>query len=52
MQIESIIQQCNAENTDRENNINIIAELTKLADMKEKGIITEEEFAKLKAKLI
>lgn len=52
MQIESIIQQCNAENTNRGNSIDIIGELTKLADMKEKGIITEEEFAKLKAKLI
>ncbi|MBD5511781.1 MAG: SHOCT domain-containing protein [Lachnospiraceae bacterium] len=53
MQIESIIQQCNAEKqSNNDTGIDIIAELTKLADMKEKGIITEEEFAKLKAKLI
>lgn len=53
MQIESIIQQCHAEKQSNNNaGIDIIAELTKLADMKEKGIITEEEFAKLKAKLI
>ena len=53
MQIESIIQQCNTENqSNNDANIDIVAELTKLADMKEKGIITEEEFAKLKAKLI
>lgn len=53
MQIEAIIQQCNTENkSNNDVGIDIIAELTKLADMKEKGIITEEEFAKLKAKLI
>lgn len=53
MQIESIIQQCNTENQlNNDVNIDIVAELTKLADMKEKGIITEEEFAKIKAKLL
>lgn len=53
MQIETIIQQCNAENkSNNDAGIDIIAELTKLADLKEKGIITEDEFAKLKAKLI
>lgn len=52
MQIESIIQQCNAENQLNDTNVDVVAELTKLADMKEKGIITEEEFAKLKTKLI
>lgn len=53
MQIESIIQQCNAENqSSTDGNVDVVAELSKLADMKEKGIITEEEFIKLKAKLI
>lgn len=53
MQIEAIIQQCNLEKqSGNDVNIDIVAELAKLADMKEKGIITEEEFAKLKAKLI
>lgn len=52
MQIETIIQQCNVENkSNNDVGMDIIAELTKLADMKEKGIITEK-FAKLKAKLI
>lgn len=52
MQIETIIQQCNTEKKSNNDAINIVAELTKLADMKEKGLITEDEFAKLKAKLI
>ena len=53
MQIESIIRQCNAENqSSTDGNVDVVAELSKLADMKEKGIITEEEFIKLKAKLI
>lgn len=53
MQIESIIQQCNLDNqSNNDTRINIVAELTKLADLKERGIITEEEFAKLKSKLI
>ncbi len=53
MQIESIIQQCNTESQlNKDVNIDVVAELTKLADMKEKGIITEEEFAKIKAKLL
>lgn len=53
MQIETIIQQCNTENkSNNDAGMDIIAELTKLVDMKEKGIITEEEFAKIKAKLI
>ena len=53
MQIESIIQQCNVENNnDSETGMDIVGELTKLADLKAKGIITEEEFSRLKAKLI
>lgn len=54
MQIEAIIQQCNKEleNDKVKSSGDVIAELTKLADLKEKGIITEEEFIKLKEKLI
>lgn len=53
MQIESIIQQCNTENQSNDIvEIDTISELAKLAELKEKGIITEEEFVKLKAKLI
>lgn len=51
--IESIIQQCNTENQPKDVvEIDTISELAKLAELKEKGFITEEEFAKLKAKLI
>lgn len=54
MQIESIIQQCNKENhyNDNSKSKDIIAELSKLADMKEKGLITNDEFVKFKSKLI
>ena len=55
MQIESIIKRCNKQNTvsnAQPNDSNVIQELQKLAEMKEKGIISDEEFTKLKAKLI
>lgn len=54
MKIESIIQQCNKELSKEENKdqVDVIDQISKLADMKEKGIITDEEFGKLKSKLI
>lgn len=53
MKIEAIIQQCNKEIVDNSaSGVNIVEELSKLVDMKEKGLITEEEFVKLKSKLI
>ena len=38
--------------TDTEQNINLSDELTKLNDLKEKGIISQEEFEKAKNKLL
>jgi hypothetical protein len=52
MQIQSIIQQNSIDNKNEDKNRDIISEITKLAEMKEKGLITEEEFIKLKAQLI
>ena len=55
MKIEAIIQQCNKElqnKTEKESFDDIVSQLEKLADMKSKGIITEEEFIKLKSKYI
>ena len=39
-------------NIDSEQNINLSDELTKLNDLKEKGIISQEEFEKVKNKLL
>ena len=39
-------------NIDSEQNINLSDELTKLNDLKEKGIISQEEFEKAKNKLL
>ena len=52
MQVQSIIQQNYINNKEDDKNRDIISEITKLAEMKEKGLITEEEFIKLKAQLI
>lgn len=54
MKIESIIQQCNLEmqSTNITPNVDIISEIKKLAELKEQGIITDEEFIKLKAKFL
>ncbi len=54
MQIESIIQQCSKKKQSKTENqsYDIVLQLEKLADMKEKGIITENEFIRLKNKLI
>lgn len=55
MNIDSIIHRCNvALQTKEESNSpkDIIAELIKLSELKNQGIITEEEFIKLKAKLM
>ena len=50
MQIESIIQQCNRKTENQ--SYDIVLQLEKLADMKDKGIITQKEFIRLKKKLI
>ena len=39
-------------NTDSDQNINLSEELSKLNDLKEKGIISQEEFEKAKNKLL
>ena len=54
MRIESIIQQCNKkmQSKTKKQSDDIVSQLEKLADMKNKGIITEREFIKLKSKLI
>ncbi len=57
MRIEAIIQQCyrsiNSNNTTNKNTVvDIISELEKLGTLKEKGVISEEEFNILKQKLI
>jgi len=53
MQIQTIIKECDKEvSIEPSENINVISELTKLVDMREKGFLTEEEFEKLKAKLM
>lgn len=54
MNIESIIQQCNSEKkkaSDKKDD-GLIDKLGKLAILKERGVITDEEFAKLKSKLM
>lgn len=53
MKIDAIIQQCNRESQNNKNNTDdIISQLTKLSDMKDRGIITEKEFIKLKKNLL
>lgn len=55
MRIELIIQQCNKElvnHAKKENIDNMVSQLKELADLKEKGVITEKEFIKLKKRLI
>ena len=57
MRIEAIIQQCNrsinSNNATNKNTVvDIISELEKLSTLKEKGVISEEEFNILKQKLI
>ena len=49
-QIESIIQQCSRKTENQ--SYDIVLQLEKLADMKDKGIITQKEFIRLKKKLI
>lgn len=54
MHIEAIIQQQKDDKqyeTKDKSKDNVVDELTKLIDMKEKGLITEEEFVKIKEKL-
>ena len=54
MNIESIIQQCNSEKKKVSNKgeDDLIDKLGKLAILKERGVITDEEFIKLKSKLM
>lgn len=52
MQIQNIIQQNSIDNKETVRSVDIISEITKLAELKEKGVITEEEFTKLKARVI
>ena len=54
MNIESVIQKCNSEKkkvSDKRDD-DLIDKLGKLAVLKERGVITDEEFTKLKSKLM
>ncbi len=49
---ESENETSDIRDTDSEKSINLSDELTKLNDLKEKGIISQEEFTKAKNKLL
>lgn len=52
LEIENIIQQNNGNSEQVHAKYDVITELTRLAELKEKGIINEEEFQKLKVEMI